>query len=200
MRSADDYLHMLLALLPTGPAWRAPIGSVLRTELEAMAQELARVEAALELALDECDPQTTQLMLLEWETELGLPDECSELYETVAERRGAVLAKLTDTGGMRPEDYEELAMVYAEEGYVVRVVDYQPFVVDGSSVGEALTNDEWTYAFGVQAPGITFRDFNVGVSVAGEPLRTWGNTKLACVIDRYKPAHAVAVLEYTEEE
>lgn len=200
MRTADDYLGMLLALLPPGAAWIAASGSVLHALLSAFAQELTRVEETVHRLFDESDPMATEIMLPEWEAECGLPDQCSELYETLAERRGAVLAKLTDQGGMRAEDYSELAQVYAEEGYVVEIDDYQPFVVDGSSVGDALTNDEWTHAFGINAPGNTFRDFNVGAGVVGEPLRTWGNTNLSCIMDKTKPAHAVAVLQYTEEE
>ena len=34
------------------------------------------------------------------------------------------------------------------------------------------------------------------MSVAGEPLRSWGNNLLECTMERIKPAHTVLIFAY----
>lgn len=72
-----------------------------------------------------------------------------------------------------------------------------PFKAGLSCAGDPLTNDDWSYAFRVNAPADAPRVFKAGQSVAGEALRTWGDSILECIINQRKPAHAVALVAYT---
>lgn len=80
-------------------------------------------------------------------------------------------------------------------GYDVTLTEFSPFVA-GSRAGDALTNGAWLYAFTVHAAGEIARRFCAGRSVAGEPLADWGEGPLECIINKYKPAHAVALFAY----
>ena len=67
-----------------------------------------------------------------------------------------------------------------------------------SGAGDALTNGDWIYAFLVVAGAGTQLAFRAGQSVAGEALRTWGDSLLECIINWRKPAHTVGLVAYRE--
>ncbi len=192
--SASDYAAQFAQLLPQGAAWNTEEGTVLAELLAALAQDLARLDAALCRLLDELDPQRTLLLLPEWEAMCGLPDQCSQPGETVAERRAAVVAKLTAQGGQTPAYFAELATMLS--GAVCTVREYRPFRVGISCVGEPLSNGDWQHAFTIEAPETPIRTFCVGQSCVGEALRSWGNERLECTIRRLAPAHTIPTFTY----
>lgn len=192
--SATDYASQLAQLLPQGAAWPREQDTVLATLLTALAQEPARLDAALHALLTELDPAQALLLLMEWEAMCGLPDECSQPGETLAERRAAVVAKLSAQGGQTPEYFSELATLLCGASCTVR--EYRPFRVGGSAAGDALTGGDWVHTFTVQAPETPIRSFRTGQSAAGEPLRKWGNERLECILRRLAPAHAIVTFTY----
>ena len=106
---AEDYRRLLAALLPQGLIWPRDAESNLGRLLHSLAEELARIDARGGDLINEADPRTAFELLSQWEKVCGLPDECSALSETLAARRGAVLAKLTALGGQTPDYFIELA-------------------------------------------------------------------------------------------
>jgi len=192
--SATDYARLLTQLLPSGQAWRAGAGSVLAAFLEALAQEPARLDASMHELLTELFPPKSLALLTTWEGMCGLPDQCSQPGETVAERRAAVLAKLTAQGGQTPGYFAELATLLT--GQVCTVREYRPFKAGWSKAGDALTNGGWAHAFAVEVPSTPVSVFRSGRGAAGEPLRKWGNARLECTIKRLAPAHTVPQFHY----
>jgi uncharacterized protein YmfQ (DUF2313 family) len=75
----QDYLDQLGALLPTGPALPRHPDSALMRLLSMPAAELAAVDARAAALLAEADPRITSELLPDWETDFGLPDDCSPL-------------------------------------------------------------------------------------------------------------------------
>jgi len=195
-RSAADYARMLAGLLPRGWAWNRESGSRLSLLLAGLSEELSRVDAAAWELLEESDPRTTVRLIGEWESELGLPDACSFSAQTLAERRAAVLLKLTATGGQSRAYFKGLAESYS--GQLCEVREFRPFRAGQSASGDALTNDDWTHVWELHAAGLVLREFAAGGAVAGEPLRSWGNETLECVIGRLKPAHTRVIHSYGE--
>ena len=192
--SAEDYARQLAALLPQGAAWPREADTVLARLIEALAQEPARVDTAAHALLTELDPPQALEMLSAWERVCGLPDGCSQPGETIAERREAVVLRLSAQGGQTPAYFSEVATLLA--GAVCTVREYRPFRVGKSCVGESLTNGDWPQAFTTQAPSVPIRAFRVGQSVAGERLRSWGNERLECTIRRLAPAHSIPMFTY----
>lgn len=190
---ADYYRKMLLDLLPQGRAWPKEEGSDLYNTMDALAQELARLDARSFKLLDEADPRTTFEMITDWERVVGLPDECSEENQTLQQRREAIVARLIQSGSINKQLYIDLA---AALGYTVTVTDYKQFRTGRSRVGDALWNGDWRWAFTVTAPLDTVRYFRTGLSVAGEPLANWGNDKLECVLAKFAPAGTIILFAY----
>ncbi|MCN2418822.1 DUF2313 domain-containing protein, partial [Escherichia coli] len=67
----DDYIRLLSALLPPGPAW-----SVSDPAIAGAAPSLTRVHQRADALMRELDPRTTTELINRWERLCGLPDEC----------------------------------------------------------------------------------------------------------------------------
>jgi uncharacterized protein YmfQ (DUF2313 family) len=188
----DAYLAAVQALLPTGPAWPREPAANLTRYWAAVAAELARHHVrALDLLIDASPAQAVEL-LADWERVADLPDVCSgaEIVGLVA-RRAALIQRLTSLGGQSRSYFIGVA---ASLGYTITITEYRAFVA-GSSAGQSLTNGTWPFAWRVNSPAVTVRNFVAG-SGAGEPLRSWGNTPLECAIRRLAPAHTLPIFAY----
>jgi len=191
--TTDEHALILQALLPPGAAWTREQTATLTNVLLAWADGFVLVDQMWDELANEADPRTTWEMLAEWEALCGLPGECFGSAETIAQRRAAVVSHLTLLGDQSPAFLTELA---AANGYDVEIIDgYRPFVA-GSLAGEELRGDEWAFVFTVVADARTVHWFTAGCA-AGEPLAWWGNDPLECIINRFKPAHTVALFAYT---
>lgn len=192
--TADQYLTMVQALLPPGAAWPRDADAVITGVLRAMAAELARLDQRADDLVGEADPRTTSELLTDWERVAGLPDLFSGDLNTVQERRDALVTKLTNVGGQSRAFFIALA---ARLGYTITITEFQPFRVGFNAAGDRLNGGPWSFTWQVNAPETTIREFRVGRSVAGEPLRSWGNELLESAINAYKPAHTYVIFAYT---
>lgn len=191
--NADQYREQLQALLPPGRAWSREPGSVLANVLGSLAQEFARVDTRAINLLDEADPRTTTELIEDWERVLGLPDLCTELAGTLAGRRGAATTKLTASGYQTPAYYTAAA---AALGYQIGIEEFMPYESGHLVHGVEVTPAQWPYVFRVHAPDTTVTEFTC-LSPCTEPLQSWGNDQLECLINRIKPAHTHALFSYT---
>lgn len=195
--NAAGYLAQLQALLPPGAALTREKEAELTKLLNALADELARVDKRAADLLREADPRTCFELITDWEGTVGLPDPCAPLADNIQERRGAVAAKLVASGGQSRQYYIDIA---AALGVEVTITEFMPFRVGYSAVGDPLaTDDDWRHTWQVDAPETIITHFAVGQSAAGEPLRKWGNELLECAIGRRKPAHTEVLFAYYKE-
>lgn len=192
--NAAAYAAQLRQLLPQGKAWNLDAGSIIRKLLDAMGDELARVDSRAADFIRETDPRTTIELLAEWETMLGLPDPCVSPSQTIQQRRAAVVAKYTTIGGQSRAFFIALAGAL---GYDITITEFRPFRAGRSAAGDDLTNGPWIHAWRVNAPETSIFYFRAGASGAGEPLRRWGNEELECVISAKKPAHTIVLFAYS---
>jgi len=184
---------MLQNLLPRGAAWTRERTARLTQLLQGMADELARIDARGDSLISEALPDTTLELLDGWETVAGLSGECTGPLETVSLRRDALIMRLTAVGGQSRQYFIDLADTL---GFEITIDEFRPFTV-GSVAGDSLTGGDWIYAWRVNAPETTVREFAAG-SYAGEALSTWGNDLLECAISRVKPAHTILIFGYGE--
>jgi uncharacterized protein YmfQ (DUF2313 family) len=192
--SADEYRNQLAQLLPPGFAIPAYEGTEAYQLIDGIAQELARLDGRAETLIKEANPATTTELLPDWERVAGLPDDCSNGEDsTVEQRRRALLAKLTATGGQSAAYFIEVA---AALGYTITITEFRPFRVGMSQVGQPLSNDDWIYTWRVNAPEETVTTFKVGLSTVGDPLASWGNDMLECYLNKIKPAHTILLFGY----
>ena len=189
---ADGYAGQAVGLLPRGPA---TIGRRLALLLAALAEECARIDAAARQLIDEADPRTTSQLLAEWEYDFGLPDPCGGEAQSVAERRRALVARILDRPGGASRAY--LIAYAASYGYAITISERRPLRA-GFRAGARAYGLDWQWAFVVEAPATTITSVFRAGSRAGERLRTWGNDRLECLINRAKPADTVALFSYGE--
>jgi len=189
--SRADYRQQMMALLPPSDVLDLSADSTLYKLLDAMAAEMARIDARADDLVRELDPRTATELLYDWEAELGLPSACAPLATTLAERRDAAHAKLTERGGQSRQYFIELA---AKLGFTITITEFTEHTV-GSTVNQPLYGQPWPFWFQVNAPADTVRAGTVQ-SAVNEPLRTWGNALLECAINEDKPAHTQVLYAY----
>ena len=221
-RGGADYLAMLQALLPRGLAWSHALDANLSKLLRAAAEELARLDAAARLLLDEINPLTAFAALEDWERLLGLPDRCLLAGDTFQERRAAALAKLNDTGRQDLAYWYELA---ATLGYAVTIEEHWPFCCAWHQCGDpqggwtaesGISVERWEqdvgypigrcgpeamrYWLNVIVHGDRLLLFRCGESLCPELIMDWrGAENLECLMRRDRPAHTILTFEYREE-
>lgn len=184
-----DYQAQLQKLLPPGPAWNRRPDSNLGRLLLAEGDGLARIEAESFRLIAEANPLTTEAGLEDWESVVGLPDECSKLGATASERLAAVLWKLRRPAGQSKAFFIELLEWLGYED--VQIEDYQPFRADVSAAGDhvyhcpagTMVDDQglawqdyysgWAFVWGLLVPTRRVKRFRTGTSLCGQPLSTW---------------------------
>lgn len=195
VNTPGDWLRALVGLLPRGAAWNTDADSILSKLLSAYATGLARFEARAAKLHDEADPSTTLEMLKDWEDWLGLPSPCMALEsQTLTQRRSAIVDKLTDVGGQRPQDYIDLA---ARLGVVITISEYDVHHTVMSGVNAPLCGFGFRFVWYVNMPAnsTSIRYFSV-MSPISEPLANWGNRLVECVIRARKPADTYVYFIY----
>ena len=191
--NSEDYKNSLINLAPQGIAWSKESTALWVNLLDALAQEYARIDANAVYLLDEIFPDTTTLLLPDWERVAGLPDECSQPGETIAIRRHNLLQKIASRGGQSKAYFISTALSL---GYTVTVDEFTPFRVGISSVGDPLCNEQWWFTWRINAPENTIVWFRAHEAGAHEPLAFWGNERLECNLNKLKPAHTVLLFGY----
>ena len=190
-----DYLHQLQALLPHGPAWPRDDTAALTRLLAALATELARVDGRAMQLVEEADPRTVAELFADWERVTGLPDACAVAFggdHSMSQRRAALVGRLTTMGGQSSAYYVGLA---AALGYAITISEFSEHSVN-DNVEHPLYGAAWNFAWQVNAALNTVTEFTID-STVDDPLATWGNALLECVINRLKPAQTTVLFSYT---
>jgi uncharacterized protein YmfQ (DUF2313 family) len=193
--SSSDYLQQLQALLPPGPAWASDDASFITHLFTGLAQELARVDGRVLQLVEEADPRTVAELFSDWERVAGLPDACAVAFggdQTVAQRRSALVGRLTTLGGQSPAYYIGVA---AALGYAITITEFQQHSVN-DDVNCYLFDAAWNFAWQVNAALNTVTDLTVD-STVDDALAIWGNSLLECVIKRLAPAQSTVLFSYT---
>jgi uncharacterized protein YmfQ (DUF2313 family) len=172
-----DFLAAAQALLPMGDAWTRDADANLTTLLNASVGWLARFHAAAAtLTEQEAQPGTADELLPAWEAAYGLPDPCTPLSPTIAQRQAALLAKIAQTGKQSTAYYEEVAVLL---GYTVNIATFTPFRF-GGLFGSLMYGEAWQFVW--------------QVNVTGDSLGS--GTQIGCVLNRIKPAYSVLIMNY----
>ncbi|EJX3083404.1 DUF2313 domain-containing protein [Salmonella enterica] len=193
--SQNDYATALGALLPTGRAWPRASQTVQSAVLRALGNSLQRSDNEVVNLITGAFPATATVMLSEWESSLGLPDDCA-IGESggVSDRQRAVVAKLISTGGLNRDYYIRVA---AALGYTITITQFRPAMSGMSVCGDALNGDEWPFTWRINAPETTIKYVLAGAAYCGDPLALWGNKQLECAISKIAPSHLNLIFSYS---
>lgn len=195
VRDDADYVSMLRALLPPGPAWSNEFAPQVHRVLAGLAAEFRRIDARARALLDEMDAATVSELVPDWERVCGLPDECLGLVQSVDERQREVRRRLLGAGGQRIAFFESIAR---ENGYPdARVEEHRAPRFGRSRFGVARFGSWaqqfiWTMHMGRGRAGSR----RWGIAVWGERFGRNHNIGIECYIRRHAPAHTLVIFEY----
>lgn len=194
-RTPADYCQQLTTLLPPGPAWDKEFQPQLHALLQALAPELAQLDARALQLLDESFLDTFHELLADWERVLGLPDECIGPGATVSERKAMVRSRLVELGGQTPAFYVQLAV---RAGYPnARVHEFRAPRFGRSRFGRDCFGS-WAaqYMWVLHAGGRLAGGLRFGVGVWGERFGGMPGNALVCLIRRAAPAHTLEFVNF----
>lgn len=118
---SDSYVRMLKLLLPPGRVWNLEPDSIITKTLQALAEELARVDGRGVDLINESDPRTANETIADWEKMLSIPDDrILVIPATLAERQIAVTQKYVSRGGQNYAFFEQLCALC---GYTLISID-----------------------------------------------------------------------------
>lgn len=175
----DDYREQMKGLLARGAAWARGVGTNMHKLIDGLAVEFSRVHHRADDLLTEMSPDGTVELLAEWEAVWGLPDACTGPLSTLADRRAALLARMTQVGQQSPGFFVQLA---AELGYAI-------------TIEENVEGDPTVWRVSVPFGGDVVWA-RAGQATCGDPIRAWGVALLECAIKRVNPAHLVVLFAY----
>lgn len=132
MTTKEDYVQLITDLTPTGAVWNTEEESVQAKLRRIQATELAYLHQRSDVLVNECVPSGAVELLEDWEAEFGLPDNCSPLADTFAERVATLVEKATRVGGQSRRFYIELAAML---GYEIEITECRPFMCGISHCG-----------------------------------------------------------------
>lgn len=192
-----EYARAGRALFPRGLAWSDAIGSNLRNLLDGEGRAWARIDGRIADLQAEADPATTTELVEDWERLLGLPDPCPIISTTLQLRRAAILAKLTSDRGLSVGAFIDLAESLGWLAVDITIIEEKAFRTGVSTTGEVLQGEDWAHVWRVVAPVVNPIFAAAGLSAAGDALVAYDNDVLDCFIQNSKPAHTLALVEFT---
>jgi uncharacterized protein YmfQ (DUF2313 family) len=196
LNSALDFLLAFQRLLPRGRVWHRGWGTVQAEDLITLFPQTVRLNQRAIDVLRETFPCTTNELLAEWEATLGLPDPCFGEPDTIQARQAAVCAKFTARGGQSADYFIQLA---ASIGVPITITTFRPFYASEGRVDDPLYDEQWADVWLVTSPYTgAWTYFRVDESTVDEPLVSFGNTMLECLLNAAKPAHTVIIFGYTD--
>lgn len=144
----ENFVPVINQLFPTGPIWTWRPGGVMEGLIRALSYEPSRVEQRALQLLSEMDPRTTEELIDDWESYLGLPGQNLNPPTDLEDRQEAVHAKFTSRSVGNEPFFLELADSLGYPSAEIRR-EGRPFRC-GSSCGDSLRGyrgywlDTWT--------------------------------------------------------
>ncbi len=191
--SAEHYARQLAALLPPGIAFESEPGSDMAELLQRVGGYLAAADSRANQLRDEANPYRTLALLPEWEASLGLPDSCSVGAPTLAERRAAIIARLTDAGGARIPRFVQIAKAMGYPDATTRRFAAHTCEL---SCEAPIYSEDWRFAWQLAVPQQVRVIDSTCESGVEDPLRVWGSTELECIITRECPQPSTVLISY----
>lgn len=187
----DDYINLMSALLPPGPAWSTDDPAIIGA-----APSLRRAHQRADDLMLEIDPRTTTELINRWEACCGLPDECIPSgSQTLLQRQNRLDAKLNLIGGINEAFYLEQLAALGKPGATITRYNKGPFKCT-SVCTDAVYSTEWRYYWQVNMPASTDATWMTCSDGCDTPVRYWGDTVAECVISKLCPSHTYVLFKY----
>lgn len=194
-RPVDDVRAEMIALLPDGWLWpKRQQDTLLAALLEPLAGEISLIEQTAAAMIDELDPRSATLCLIDYERVLG-PDPCGRDTSTMSlgDRRQLAHQRWTARGGASRQYFIDLA---AKRGVTIAIEENLVTMADAAVAGDELIETPeqfiWTVSLALLGEVVAKAD----ESQAGDLLLDIVLSDVECDIRRLKPAHTEVVFRY----
>lgn len=186
-------VDLFRSLLP--PVSYDPNGERLSAELQAEANTMDDVELSALRVLGSITPFYAFSTLSDWER---VYESIPRSGATFQERRTNVLAKMAATGGLSIPYFINLA---ASMGYTITITEPSAFQTGVNRCGDRLYAEgiRWVWQVNVLGSGTPVYRFRAGASMTGEPLTSFGESKLEETFKDLKPAFTDCYFIYIDE-
>lgn len=113
-QTEESITNSTSAFMPGGRSFAAKgrDGSILRKFLQGVSKELFRIDEQMNLMSEDYDINKTTQFIEQWESAVGIPDDCFGGTGTLEDRRKAVLAKLAKMNLTTEQDFIDLATFF----------------------------------------------------------------------------------------
>ncbi len=198
-RDAKTYQEYFQKLLPPGQAFNAENQERLAAILYVFGVAFSDLDLRVDTLLREALPEATQELINEWEIEVGLPDQCIGMPDTLKQRRDLIVQRIVSRGGQSPSFYIEIAKLM---GYDITITEHRPFIAGRSRCGTRISGvptdiEKIRFHWTVNVAEARTNNFRTGISRCGESLGSFSNASdLQCVFNRIKPSHTVMHFNY----
>jgi len=194
-RTVTEQTDVLASYLPNDNlhALKNKEGSNLRKILIGLASQWLSFRNTINSIYYEYDPSQTTDLIEEWETFVGIPDDCIGNTGTLEQRRLNILLKLSGINATTAEQFEAIALIL---GYVV---DVQA----GLDIGGFPLVLPFILLDAAEAPFTIIVTLSAADSPSGFPLvfpftLTDGTPDiLNCLFDKLKPANTNVIFRYS---
>jgi len=195
----EEQGQSLANYLPNGRIFAAKNqeGTTLKNLIFGLGIELFRAEGKQNEIICEHFPEDTELLLAEWESALGIPDDCIPIAETAAERRENIITKLTALGVATKEGFEALAL---ELGFSVRVDGGGRWGIFPMEFPAMLFNNPSDARFTMVVDFLVPLDLNVFDFTFPVVFGDNVNNVIICLFERLRPANADLVFRFNLPE
>jgi uncharacterized protein YmfQ (DUF2313 family) len=194
-RTAVEQTDTLAGYLPNDDlhALKNKDGSNIRKILVGLSTQWNRFRTDINNVYDEYDPNDTVDLITEWETMVGIPDECISNTGTLEERRTNILLKLAGINVTTAKQFENIASILGYDVVVENGVDTSvfPLTLPFILLSEAT------------APFVIVVTLDASLETEGFPL-TFPFTLssgvpdiLLCLFNKLKPANTNVIFRYS---
>jgi|CXWL01.1.fsa_nt_gi uncharacterized protein YmfQ (DUF2313 family) len=187
-----NHADLLKQLFP--PVTYDITGRILSAQLTAEGAALDAVLGNSAAVADEADPRSCYTTLVDWERVAGLPDTCmTGAALNLAARRQRLVDRLTTAGG---STVSWMLKIASQLGYSGVTVDEFAMPTCVGDCNQFVYSTDWRFAFRVNVPGGLAVAYATCQSSCVDALASWVVGEFECRINRIKPAHTVALVNW----
>ena len=168
-------------------------GSNLRKVLIGLAEEFVRFRDKANLIYDDYSPGKTEQLITDWETQVGIPDDCFSNTGTLEERRTNILLKLAGINVSTEQQFKNLASLLGFNIEVSNGIETSTFPLTLPFI--LLNQDEAPFTIIITLPA--------SEQPAGLPLElpftltSQAPEILECLFNKIKPAQCNLIFRYS---
>lgn len=195
----SEQVDIIAQHLPANECYQSAFieGSVLRKILEGLASQWLDTRTYFNNVYEEWNPENTTQYVQEWESVVGIPNDCIPIADTIEQRRQNILLKLAGLSAETESQIITLANILGLNASIIKGVNANiisetliiPFIIVG--------NIEAPYTIVINIAGYTSTvaisdDLIIPFTITDNEAEVF-----ACLINKIKQSYTLVIINYT---